>query len=215
MIETIRGALRREMERTGLRGKKLSRVAGLNEQAVRDLMQKVDDPKLNTLLKLASALGIPPGHLFDEFIPVSGQVGVEGIVRFEGLGKPQLVPKPPTARGDLVALKVIGDHLLPAHRDGDILFISRDRDVIELDYIGDECVAQLLDGAAYLRVLASGSEPGTHTLRTTNGGRERENVALAWAAPVLYTIRAREAQLIQGPPAPPAAPEGPSTTPEA
>ena len=189
MIKTIRERLAQEMARTGLRGKKLARAAGLNESAVRDLMQSVGDPKVGTLVKLARALGVPPGYLFDNLVPVRGLVGVGGVVRFlEDDAEPELVPKPPIARDDLIALKVVGEMLRPAYRDGDILFLSRATDKIEFDYIGDEVVAQLLDGSAYLRTLASGTQAGSHTLRHWTG-TDTENVTLAWASPVLFTMR--------------------------
>jgi transcriptional regulator with XRE-family HTH domain len=188
MIENIRAALDREIKRTGLKGKTLSRAAGLNESAVRDLLTKVDDPRIGTVVKLAKALGVPPGYLFDNFIPISGLIGVGGIVRFVPGQKTKLVPRPRLKDGDLVALQVVGETLRPAYRDGDVLFISRESDRIELDYLGDEVVAQLLDGTAYLRTLASGTKPGSHTLRHWNG-TDTEDVALAWAAPVLFTMR--------------------------
>jgi len=188
MIKNIRVALEREMDRTGLRGKKLSRDAGLNESAVRDLMSKVDDPRVGTLLKLAAALGVPASFLFDNFIPVTGLVGPNGIVRFVDEKNPMMVPRPPTPLGEIVAIRVVDDGLRPAHRAGDVLFFSRQSDVIELDYIGDECVAQTMDGSVYLRTLAPGTNAGTHTLRHWTG-LDSENVVLAWAAPVLFSMR--------------------------
>ena len=190
MIENIREALGREMARTGKKGKALSREAGLNESAVRDVMSNVADPRVGTLLKLAKALGVPASFLVDNFIPVKGQVGAEGVVRFLDDPDPMLVPRPPTVAGELVAIRVVGDTLRPAYRDGDVLFFSRENDKIEVDYIGDEVVAQCLDGSAYLRTLAPGSVDGRHTLRHWTG-LDSENVVLAWAAPVLFTMRRR------------------------
>jgi hypothetical protein len=151
-------------------------------------MTTTSDPRIGTVVKLAEALGVPPGYLFDNFIPVTGLVGVGGVVRFiEGETEPDLVPRPPIAQSDLIALRVVGEMLRPAHRDGDVLFFSRASDRIELDYLGDECVAQLLDGSTYLRTLASGTAPGRHTLRHWTGV-DAENVALAWASPILFTL---------------------------
>lgn len=180
------------MARQGLSGKKLARDANLYPKLVSDLLTKVDDPRIGTIVKLAKALAIPPSLLLNNFIPVKGFVGESGRVRFVDDPDPLMVPRPPSRKGDLVALRVVVDTLRPAHRLGDILFISRESDRIELDYIGDECVAQTLDGVAYLRVLANGSVEGRHTLRHW-AGAEAENVLLAWASPVLFTMRGREA----------------------
>ena len=191
MIGDLRTALEREMARSGLRGKKLSRKAGLNEQAVRDLMSKIDDPRVSTLLKLAKALGVPASFLFDDFIPIRGQVGAGGVVRFVEDADPEMVPRPPFAKaGELVAIRVVGDMLRPLHRDGDILFISRQIDALpDLEYLGDEVVAQMMDGPIYLRTLMGGRTKGKHRLRQEFGGLDSDDVILAWASPILFTTR--------------------------
>jgi transcriptional regulator with XRE-family HTH domain len=188
MIERIRKSLRREMDRTGLRGKKLAKAAGLHESAIRDLLHNVNDPKIGTLAKVAKALGIHPCLLFDDLVPVKGLIGVGGIVRlFDDDAVTDFAPRPPSAFDDLIALRVVGEMLRPAHRDGDILFVRETRQ-IDLNSVGHEVLAQLLDGSAYLRTLASGTKPGLHTLRHWTGS-DAENVTLAWASPVLFTIR--------------------------
>ena len=189
LIDTIRAALQKEMDRTGIAAKRLSREAGLSESAVRDLMGKVDDPRIGTLLKLASYLQIPPGQLFGQAVPVVGLVGVDGIIKFFEGESGETAPMPPTALGELIAIRVVGDALFPVHKNGDILYVSRSHDRIEPNCFGEECAVQLLDGRAYLKTLAEGSKPGCHHLRAFNAP-DIENAQLAWAAPVLFVWRA-------------------------
>jgi transcriptional regulator with XRE-family HTH domain len=190
-IEIIRAALRREMRRAQIKAKPLSKAAGLSESAVRDLMTKVDDPKIGTLLKLAAHLQIPPGLLFGFSVPVVGTVETDGIIYFLDPAEiSESVPQPPTALTQLIALKVVGDSLLPIHRHGDILYLSRTHDRVDPHCIGEECAVQVEGGLAYLKPLAMGSEAGCYTLRALFGGKDIENVRLAWAAPVLFVSRA-------------------------
>jgi DNA-binding Xre family transcriptional regulator len=190
-IDIIRAALRREMARAQIKAKPLSKAAGLSESAVRDLLGKVDDPKIGTLLKLAAHLQIPPGQLFGQSVPVVGQVEADGIIQFlEGDEISENVPQPPTALTQLIALKVVGDSLLPLHRAGDILYLSREHDRVDAHCIGEECAVQVEGGLAYLKPLAEGSQAGCYTLRSMFGGKDIENVRLAWAAPILFVSRA-------------------------
>jgi transcriptional regulator with XRE-family HTH domain len=103
-INAIRAALRREMERRGIKAKRLAKAAGLGETAVRDILEKVDDPRIGTLIKIADALDIPASSLFGSQVPVLGKIGAGGSILFEEADEPELVDRPPGAAGKLMAL---------------------------------------------------------------------------------------------------------------
>lgn len=191
-IAEIRATLKRVMESKGFKAKRLSKAAGLNDTAVRDIMEKVDDPRVGTLIKLADALEIPAASLFGNQVPVLGNVGAGGSVLFnEEADEPELVDRPPGAVGRLMALKVTGDSMLPVYRDGDIVYVARDHEGVLPEYLGEECVVHTVEGGTFLKTLADGSQFNRFTLRSFNAG-DMENVELIWATPVLFVMRRRK-----------------------
>jgi repressor LexA len=195
-IENIRAALRLAMAARGVKGKPLSRLAGISETAVRDLLDKVEDPRLGTLLKLAAALDIEPASLVGKPLPIVGAIGERGKIDFIKFGdgdEAEEVPHYPGFETKIMVLKVVGDHLFPAYRSGDVVYLSR-QDDSPAGHIGDECAVQIHaahGGEAYLRTLAHGAEPDRYNLRSHADPSDIENVAVEWAAPVLFVMRKR------------------------
>jgi transcriptional regulator with XRE-family HTH domain len=190
-INVVRAALRREMERQGIKAKKLAKAAGLGETAVRDILDKVDDPRIGTLIKIADALDIPASSLFGSQVPVLGKIGAGGCVLFEEADEPELVDRPPGAGGRLMALRVTGDSMMPVYRDGDIIYVNRDHQGILPDYLGEECAVHTAEGGTFLKVLSLGSQPNRYTLRSFNAA-DMPDVEVIWATPVLFVMRARK-----------------------
>lgn len=190
-INEIRAALRRAMDAKKMKAKTLSKAAGLNDTAVRDLMEKVDDPRVGTLIKLADALEIPASSLFGNQVPVLGRVGAGGSVLFEETDDPQMVDRPPGAVGRLMALKVTGDSMFPVYRDGDIVYVARDHEGVLPDYIGEECVVHTYEGGTFLKTLEMGSKPNRFHLHSFNAPA-MENVELVWASKVEFVMKRRK-----------------------
>jgi transcriptional regulator with XRE-family HTH domain len=190
-INAIRAALRREMERRGIKAKRLAKAAGLGETAVRDILEKVDDPRIGTLIKIADALDIPASSLFGSQVPVLGKIGAGGSILFEEADEPELVDRPPGAAGKLMALSVTGDSMMPVYRDGDIIYVNRDHEGVLPQYIGEECAVHTVDGGTFLKILAVGAQPNRYTLRSFNAA-DMADVEVVWATPVLFVMRARK-----------------------
>jgi transcriptional regulator with XRE-family HTH domain len=191
-INAIRTALRREMERRGIKAKRLAKKAGLGETAVRDILEKVDDPRVGTLIKIADALDIPASSLFGSQVPVLGRIGAGGSILFEEVDEPELVDRPPGAGGKLMALRVTGDSMMPVYRDGDIIYVNRDHEGVQPEYLNEECAIHTVEGGTFLKVLSLGSEPNRYTLRSFNAA-DMPDVEVVWATPVLFVMRARKA----------------------
>jgi len=192
-IGRIREALERHMDRRNLRGKPLSKAAGLNENAVRDLMNKVDDPRIGTLLALAHALQVSPSTLLGDVVQVAGHISNNGEILpwSDEFGEPLIVPRPTDINGELVAYKVTGTGLAPSYLHGDIVYCCRDHDDPIDEYLEDDCVMQLAgSGALIFKTLTRGSQPGRYTLRGHNAA-PLEDMQVAWAAPVLVVRRKR------------------------
>lgn len=99
----------------------------------------------------------------------------------------------PPGETDVVAVRVRGDSMEPMYKDGYILY-SRGPSGVPVDScLGEDCLVQLRNGAAYLKTLRRGSEPGKYTLKSYNQAVEPiENVEIEWAAPIEWVRRVRK-----------------------
>jgi repressor LexA len=190
-IAEIRAALERAMKEKGFKAKRLSVAAGLNPTAVRDVLEKVDNPRVGTLIRLADALDIPASSLFGNQVPVLGRVGAGGSVLFEETDEPELVDRPPGAVGKLMALRVTGDSMFPVYRDGDIVYVARNHEGVLPEYLGEECVVHTVDGGTFLKTLQTGSQFNRYTLRSFNAP-DMENVEIVWASRVEFVMKRRK-----------------------
>jgi repressor LexA len=191
-IQKIRDTIEREMTRKGFSPRGLSLAAGLGQTAVRDLMQKTDNPGIGTLHKIAEALQVP----FEVIngtggVKLVGKIGAGGsIAYFSDDDEEHFVPRPPLAPGPLMAFEVAGDSMLPKYEPGDVIYARRDHDGVLPAYIGKYCAVHLADGGTYLKRLAAGSQIERYTLRSLNAA-DMENVEVIWAAPVLFVMPRR------------------------
>ena len=185
----IRESIEREMEAKGFSRRSLSSAAGLSESAVRDLLTKVDNPGIGTLLKVAEALQVPFETINGtDRVPLMGRVGAGGAIAYLPEEEEySTVPRPPLAPGPLMALEVIGDSMLPKYEPGDTIYVRRDHDGVLPAYLGRYCAVHLADGGTYLKILAQGTEPDRYTLRSLNAA-DMSNVEVVWASPVRFVM---------------------------
>lgn len=188
-IQAIRDAIEREMEAKGFSRRKLSLAAGLSPTAVRDVLERTDNPGIGTLHKIAEALQVPVEAINgSDRVPVGGEIGAGGLIAyFKDDREPEFVPRPPLAPGPLIAFRVSGESMLPKYEPGDVVYIRRDHEGVMPEYLGRYCAVHLSDGGTYLKVLTLGTEPGRYTLRSLNAA-DMENVEVIWAAPVLFVM---------------------------
>ena len=187
-VEEVRAAIRRVMERKGIKPKPLAQRAGLGDTSVRDLLDNPGrDIKIGTLQKLAGALEVNLEDLLGtDGVPLTGRVGAGGSIIFDEVDG-GVVPRPPGGGGELEALEVIGDSMLPRYSSGDVVYIRRLHDGISADTVGDYCAVRLTSGESYVKLLARGSRPGFWTLRSLNAA-DIEDVELEWATPILFVL---------------------------
>lgn len=194
-IAAIRARIEREMKSKGFSRRSLSAAAGLSESAVRDVLDRTQNPGIGTLQKIADALEMPIDALTGEIatVPVLGDVGAGGAILFtsEEDDASDHVPRPPLAVGRLMALRVLGSSMLPKYEEGDVIYVARDHDGILPAYLGRYCAIRTADGGTFLKVLSPGSEAGRYTLRSLNAP-DMENVEVVWASPVLFVMPRRE-----------------------
>jgi transcriptional regulator with XRE-family HTH domain len=198
-VQAIRERIEREMKAKGFSRRSLSSAAGLSESAVRDVLDRTPNPGISTLERIAEALTIPVDELTGNpaKVPVLGDIGAGGAVLFVRDPNDELdadqyetVPRPPGAVGRLMALRVVGDSMLPKYDPGDIIYVAREHEGVLPAYLGTYCAVRTSEGGTFLKILAPGSQPGRYTLRSLNAA-DMENVEVDWASPVLFVMPRR------------------------
>lgn len=135
------------------------------------------------LEKLSLVLNCAPSDILGDTVPIVGKIGAGGSIVYEDVGSDELIQRPPNVTGNLVGLEVAGDSMLPKFDSGDVVYISRDHDGIDLSYLGAICACRLVTGETYLKQLLRGATPGTFTLRSYNAA-DMEDCELLWASPI-------------------------------
>lgn len=176
--------------------KALSLRAGLSESAVRDILNRGHSPNIDTLVALADALGVSPVWLLEGSEKPRLKIPAVGIASSDEVWAPADAKSSAIfdvvgPGQDLVSVRVEGNGLSPTYRHGDELLCRRHSGGFIDNLIGLDCLLMTADGERYIKILARGSSPGLFNLRSFNPlVRDIENVAVAWAAPVLMVKRA-------------------------
>ncbi len=94
------------------------------------------------------------------------------------------IPCPGVADAHAYALRIVGDALEPAYRDGDVIVVSPDRNV----HAGDRVLVQFADGELAVRLLRrlSGSEVELSTFATEPEIRVEALSNIRWMARILW-----------------------------
>lgn len=195
-MEDWRDRLKRLIEERGLNMKQLSLAAGLGETAVRDMLQKVTSPRIDTVLAIADQLGITLTELMEgrqngpRKVSVIGYVSAgEGWTPFEGDGPVDDI-EISIEGGAPVGLVVRGDSMTPVYRDGDLLIGAKRPTANVAKLIGRDCIVETTRGERFVKFIGKGSIRGRFNLKSYNPMHpDKENVEIAWAAPISMVIR--------------------------
>lgn len=194
-MEAFRANLRKAMEKKGIKPTTLSLAVGENRTLVKSIFERNGDIKIGTLSRLASVLDVSLDTLLSlPPVQIVGFIGAGGSIVFEEFLSDESAPRPPAISGELEALVVRGDSMLPKYKDGDIIYIQKQHDGLLEDYIGEECAVRLVTGETYLKQLIRGSEPQRFTLLSLNAP-PIEDVEVEWATPIAFILPARSRAL--------------------
>jgi transcriptional regulator with XRE-family HTH domain len=146
------------------------------------------------LKKLAKALRCRPIDLLPELAdgaptaPLVGYVGAgEKIFNFDD-GDLEQVEAPPGVDAVHV-VKVRGDSMWPAYREGDLLFYTPTDSFDPQRCLYRDCVVQVVGGPTYVKRIIPGPNSDSYTL-TSYLAPEILGARIHWAAPVLWVKRA-------------------------
>lgn len=93
---------------------------------------------------------------------------VEHIINEDGTSKFEQIPAPIGVSGEtFIALKVTGDSMEPAYREGDYVYYNADND-FSPECLGRDCVVQTDEDVTYLKRLKVSSKPGLYDLLSLN-----------------------------------------------
>jgi len=144
------------------------------------------------LKALAKALECRPIDLVPDLgeasiaVPLLGYVGAgEKVFNYDD-GELERVEPPPAQS---FAVRVRGDSMWPAYREGDLLFYLPSDTFDPQKCLYRDCIVQVLEGPTYVKRIIPGPEPGTYTL-TSYRAPEIIGVKIQWASPVLWIKRA-------------------------
>ena len=176
----------------------ISDLGRFEQKVYKYLQGKVDQPRGDTMLRLADALGVTESWLRFEVgpavvrIPVVGRVAAgESFLPFDdnplGSGYDEIEFTLDDA--DPIAIEVRGESMLPVYRPGDYLLCSRRRGIEIQSCLNKDCVVKTDQGEGYVKKLIHGSSVNSFTLLSYNAS-PIENVRLLWAAPIIWVKRA-------------------------
>jgi len=175
----------------------LSDLVGVKKGFMSEIIAGKKNPSVETLGKIADALNVSIGELFESpppiDIPVLGRVGAGAEVSMDGQGGCALYELPCPAQLDpqgLAAVEVVGDSMSPAIPPGAVLFYRRDADRgVPTEAIGRVCIAETADGNVWAKQVKTGTQPGLFHLISINPASDNLlDQRINWAAPVLLAL---------------------------
>ena len=189
----MRDRIAERREALGLTKTQVAKLVGTSKQHYGRLESGETGLDLHWLRKIAKALQCSPIDLEPDLAqvvstaPLIGYVGAgEKVFNFDD-GSLEEVEAPPGSL-ELHVVRVKGDSMWPAYREGDHLFFAPADNVDEQACLYRDCVVQVADGPAYVKRLIPGPNRGTFTLASYRAS-EMTDVRVRWASPILWVKR--------------------------
>jgi len=136
--------------------------------------------------RLAPHLGVRPDQLFEgPQIPVIGYVGAgQRVYAYDDMiASGDSITRPPMTSGDLLAVEVKGESMLPLAEEGWHIVYTAEATVDEHAVLNRVCVVCLEDDTMLVKRVMRGTQPYHYHLLSTNAAA-MEDQRLKWAAVV-------------------------------
>lgn len=201
-----RSALQSFIDQHDLRVAPWARAAGLGESTVRDFLsgrnrtltdetyEKLAAAATEKIGRTVSASELRGDPVVTRMIAIAGYVGAGGEIVFDdayakGAGLDE-VEAPPGETRSVVAVAIRGESQLPFYREGDVVFYTREPPISPAELVNEQCIVRLAepDGRTLLKFIKRGTHAKRFTLASFNA-EDIPDVAIEWAAPVLWIKR--------------------------
>ncbi|GGW24088.1 transcriptional regulator [Gemmobacter lanyuensis] len=201
MENSFKEALEVALKITGRSLRSVAIASGVSYEQLKGLKQgKASSTNVDDAMRVARAFGVTLDDFYTgrlgatQSVAVAGRVGAGAEVvlsddHAKGDGLYHVACPPQLAPRGVVAVEVVGDSMEPVFYEGDILFYSRQTIGIPTEAIGRPCICEDYDGLVWVKQVKVGTSPGLFNLLSINPtGTNRLDVALKWAAPVLFHL---------------------------
>lgn len=190
----MRNRIAERREQLGLTKAEVARRIGTSKQHYGRLESGETGLDPEWLSKIAKALQCRPVDLMPELgegsvtVPLVGYVGAGEQVYNFGDGALEQLESPPGAE-HAVVVRVRGDSMWPAYREGDLLFYQPTTTFDPQRCLYRDCIVQVVDGPTFVKRILPGPSSGSFTLASYRAP-EMLGVRIQWATPVLWVKRA-------------------------
>jgi phage repressor protein C with HTH and peptisase S24 domain len=178
----------------------LAKKAGVSQQAIGEIERGAVRTS-KSIYKIAAALNVAANYLDPSIpvansgvslVPVVGYVGAGAQIftiddHHKGAGLEEVEAPPGSNSTSVVALRVRGPSMIPAYKDGDLIFYDKQEDGDIGHLVGKDCVIHLDDGSTYLKELRRAN--GEFWLHSHNADPILHPV-IVWAARVRWVEKA-------------------------
>lgn len=185
------------LSKPGKSNTELGRLLGIPQSRVsemrkgRRLVKSTELPIIADYLEEALPADLSPSSVPSGTVPLVGHVGagaeifsIDDHAKGGGLDE---VERPLGASRSTVAVRVRGDSMKPAYKDGDLLYYDQQANGDLNHLIGADCVVRLADGRMFVKELRRSD--GNYWLHSHNAD-PMFNVAIDWAAKVKWVHKA-------------------------
>jgi SOS-response transcriptional repressor LexA len=213
MLRDVLERIEQRLAAVGLSATAASRVAGLSEDAIRNMRRAAkEDARQGVSTRTISALapvlqttagwlmeGRGPEELGEEAsVAIVGMVGAnpDGSVLFStGQAAGDRAPVPPGGSTGSAALEVRGSSMGDLAPEGSLIYFEDQRTPPTEDMLGDYVVAELDTGEVVVKRLLRGGGPGLYDLWSVTAPI-RQGARVVWAAHITAIIPPRQARRI-------------------
>lgn len=180
----------------GLTLEQLAEQSGISTGHLSRIERHEKGWSMESLPKIARALGIEPHHLIDaseawQEVPVIGTVGQATLGRLlanESCGDvPRMRVKVPAVLGDVIAISVVGSSLYPRYNTGDVI-IAAEPAIDPGSAAGKECVVITADHRVAVKHLQKSADSAT-IVATSHNEPPQTSMQISRCYPVVYVVR--------------------------
>lgn len=195
MTSKWRETLEQVKDAKGISDADIVRATKLNPSYMNKVMRKGVTPSVTNLAKIAHAVGLTLGELYEgdttskPIIQIMGQyVGSDRWVSVDSRSAKHITLN--ILGEDVVAVEIATDDWAPRYGRGDIVCGHKSSQSNVHNLIGRDCIIETQDGDRLIKYIIKGSRKNRYHVRSLMPAKgELEDLAIKWAAPITLVLR--------------------------